>query len=152
MAVIRINAATGFKYATALAVNGGNTVSNSINRNPTVPVNTGLFNTASLNDGMPSFSVSGTINQSGTLLFENTTNGGALGDVTAVNRGPGVVYVGFNRRDNLSSQSGTIPLQSGESYNTGSQFISEVFANCTAGQSGVLELQGLYIVDFSKVY
>lgn len=102
----------------------------------------------SVDSAMPSFTASGIIDSTGTVLFNNDTNGGCLGNIIVANRGANSVYIGFN--NTTPSVSGGFPIASGESVQYENQFVTEFWGIVPTG-FGNIYVQGLYRTDKTKV-
>lgn len=80
------------------------------------------------------------VDSTGSLLFNNETNGGYLSELLIANRGSNTIYVGLNST-NISTTSG-FPLASGESM-TRQGFITAIYAVTQSG-FGTVAAQGIF--------
>lgn len=80
------------------------------------------------------------IDTTGTLLFNNETNGGYLREVLIANRGSNTTYIGFN--GTTLAASGGFPLASGESMER-EGVITAIWALAATGFSSIAA-QGLF--------
>lgn len=104
------------------------------------------FNPSGFNDRVDSAQPSWTngtgttIDVTGSVLFNNDTNGGSLASVLVSNAGSNTAYVGFNSKS-MAVASG-FPLASGQSMQH-EGYITEVWAITNSGTTAVTAL-GLY--------
>ena len=145
MTVNKCISASGFNYAVAVARNQGATfvVIDRNQGNEALP--TGVMNLRT-NPTYGGWALgSGTvIDVTGSLIFSSEVRGGALKEVTIVNRGTNNVYVGYNNK--IIGVSSGMELQPNESYEIQEGIVNYVWA-VTA--TGVTTLTGGGIFNFN---
>lgn len=94
------------------------------------------------------FGTGQSVDSTGVVLFENTTNGGALSSILIANRAGENAYIGFNK-GNPAVGSGFM-IASGESIQFENTLITKVWAISTTGFS-TIQANGLFHTDRIKV-
>lgn len=106
--------------------------------------NSGYFINYAFNPVPPSWGLGAGYTVSGAgpqKVFSNVNNGGALSEVTIVNKATGVVYLSFNGTGfNINN---SLPLEYNESINHEDK-ITQIWAYCPSGNTVIIG-QGLFL-------